>query len=142
MVISSSIIDRDTGYRWYEPNDDIDTRFGKFRKEIVSKEGALKSDDPNREYFDLTRLKFPLEIRLWKAGDRFIPLGMKGKKKLSDFMIDEKIPVNLKQRMPVILSEESVIWLVGQRIDERFKIMPDNCQILKITFEPIHDQSV
>ncbi|MBS0000158.1 MAG: tRNA lysidine(34) synthetase TilS [Cyclobacteriaceae bacterium] len=142
MVISSNIIDRNTGYRWYEPNDDIETRFGKFRKETVSKEGALKSDDPHREYFDLTRLKFPLEIRLWKAGDRFIPLGMKGKKKLSDFMIDEKIPVNLKQRMPVILSEGSVIWFVGQRIDERFKIMPDSLQILKITFEPIHDQSV
>ena len=71
---------------------------------------------------DLDRLKFPLKIRTWQTGDKFQPLGMKGKKKVSDFMIDQKIPVNLKTRVMVLCSDNEITWVVGYRIDERFKI--------------------
>jgi tRNA(Ile)-lysidine synthase len=71
---------------------------------------------------DAGKLEFPLELRPWKEGDSFVPLGMKGQKKISDFMIDAKIPVNLKGRVYVLLSAGRVVWVVGKRIDDRFKI--------------------
>jgi tRNA(Ile)-lysidine synthase len=71
---------------------------------------------------DFDRLTFPLKMRNWQPGDRFQPLGMSSKKKLSDFMIDEKIPLNLKNRVMVITSGEDLVCVVGYRIDERYKI--------------------
>ena len=58
---------------------------------------------PKIAFLDYDKLKFPLRVRHWAAGDWFIPLGMKGKKKVSDLMIDEKIPVNLKSRVLVLV---------------------------------------
>jgi len=83
---------------------------------------------------DYDKLKYPLVLRHWKAGDKFQPLGMKGKKKLSDFMIDEKIPVNLKERAMVLESKNGIIWVVGMRPDDRFKVRPESKQILKVTY--------
>jgi len=71
---------------------------------------------------DLERLNFPLLIRNWQQGDYFIPLGMKGKKKVSDFLIDEKIPVNLKRNILVLVSKEDVVWIIGYRISDQYKI--------------------
>jgi len=76
----------------------------------------------NKAAFDVDLLKYPLTIRKWKQGDCFIPLGMKGKKKLSDFLIDAKVPLNLKENQLVLCSGESIIWVIGQRIDDRFKV--------------------
>lgn len=76
----------------------------------------------NVALLDAGKLEFPLELRPWKEGDSFVPMGMKGQKKISDFMIDAKIPVNLKGRVYVLLSAGLVVWVVGKRIDDRFKI--------------------
>lgn len=72
--------------------------------------------------FDFERLTFPLILRTWQPGDWFQPLGMKGKKKVSDFMIDSKIPLNLKRSVCVLESAGEVAWVVGHRVDERFKV--------------------
>lgn len=80
----------------------------------------------NEASLDYDRLKFPLKLRKWKQGDVFHPLGMMGKKKVSDFMIDEKIPLNLKDRVCVLESDGKVAWIVGHRIDDRFKVRPDS----------------
>ncbi|MTI20094.1 tRNA lysidine(34) synthetase TilS [Fulvivirga sp. RKSG066] len=74
------------------------------------------------------KLKFPLTVRQWKEGDSFFPLGMRGKKKLSDFMIDNKIPLNLKQRVFVLESAGEIAWVIGHRLDERYKLLPDTKQ--------------
>ena len=84
---------------------------------------------------DLDKLSFPLTLRLWQEGDHFVPLGMKGKKKLSDFMIDEKIPVNLKRRLFIIESGNDIAWVVGYRIDDRFKITAETSGIFEIKYE-------
>ena len=80
--------------------------------------------DPSREraFLDYDKLKFPLKVRHWAAGDWFVPMGMKGKKKVSDLMIDEKIPLNLKSRVLVMESAGDIIWVLGHRIDDRYKI--------------------
>lgn len=91
--------------------------------------------NPKIAALDLDKLKFPLKIRRWQAGDWFQPLGMKGKKKLSDFMIDHKIPLNLKDRVYVLTSGEAVVWVIGYRIDERFKITSSTQQVFQIIQE-------
>ncbi len=91
--------------------------------------------DRNIAALDMSKLKFPLQLRLWQAGDWFVPLGMKHKKKLSDFMIDEKIPLNLKKRVFVIKSAEDIVWIIGHRIDDRYKITARSRQVFVIKKE-------
>lgn len=78
--------------------------------------------DPIYAFLDKSKLKFPLQIRSWREGDKFTPLGLKGKKKVSDFMIDQKIPVNLKKQVRILTSGDQIVWVVGMRIDDHFKI--------------------
>jgi tRNA(Ile)-lysidine synthase len=82
---------------------------------------------------DYDKLQFPLLWREWHPGDKFMPLGMKNKKKLSDFMIDEKIPLNLKRSVKVLVSDNEIAWVVGLRLDERFKISRETKKIFEIT---------
>lgn len=86
---------------------------------------------------DVNKLEFPLQVRTPLPGDWFMPLGMKGKKKLSDFMIDRKIPVNLKAELPLLLSGDAIAWVAGYRLDERFKLSPQTEQVFEIRlFKP------
>jgi tRNA(Ile)-lysidine synthase len=82
-----------------------------------------------------------LVLRSWREGDAFVPLGMKGKKKVSDFLIDEKVPAFDKPTIPVLETEEGeIVWLCGRRIDERFKISHDTHKILKLEFRRHTDE--
>jgi len=100
-------------------------------KKTDNKEAIDKN--PNMAFLDFDKLKFPLSLRTWKVGDYFMPLGMSGKKKLSDFMIDAKIPLNLKKEQEIILSGEDIVWVVGKRIDNRFKVTNVTKNIFVIT---------
>jgi len=96
--------------------------------------------NPEAISVDGDRLEYPLTIRKWKEGDAFQPLGMSGKKKVSDFMIDAKIPLNLKERVCVLESAGKIVWVIGYRIDERYKVRPDTQHVVHISLE--NDQSV
>lgn len=84
-------------------------------------------------YIDKKALKYPLTIRKWKNGDYFYPLGMKGRKKLSKFFKDEKIDVVSKEQQWLLCSGEEVVWIIGRRADERFKVTENTSDILKFT---------
>lgn len=71
---------------------------------------------------DYDKLIFPLEIRRWKVGDRFRPLGMKGEKKLSDFFIDKKLSIAEKENTWVLCSAKKIVWVLGLRIDDYYKV--------------------
>ena len=107
----------------------LDTPFCKLTFSLATNDGKW-SNDPNVAYLNADHIEYPLIIRNWNQGDSFQPLGRKGKKKLSDFMIDEKIPVNLKSRVLLIESNKDIIWVVGHRIDDRYKITSDTKKVL------------
>jgi len=81
---------------------------------------------------DKEKLKFPLTLRKWKEGDFFHPFGMKGKKKLSKYFKDEKLSLIEKEQMWVLCSKNDIVWVIGKRTDERFKVTESTEQILKI----------
>lgn len=83
--------------------------------------------------FDMDKLTFPLSVRVWNKGDTFQPLGMKGKKKLSDFMIDAKIPVNLKNNVWVVISDNLIAGVINHRLDDRFKITKQTKTVFEIS---------
>jgi tRNA(Ile)-lysidine synthase len=86
----------------------------------------------NIAQIDLEKPVFPLKIRKWKAGDKFMPLGMTGYKKISDFLINQKLNRFEKENIWLLLNKNEVIWVIGQRLDERYKINPRTKKILKL----------
>ncbi len=80
--------------------------------------------DPRKAFLDLDRVKFPLTLRRWDKGDRFTPLGMSGKKKLSDFLTDLRLSIFQKEETLVLCQGEKIIWVVGHRISHYFRIRP------------------
>lgn len=83
-------------------------------------------------YVDCDTLEFPLTFRKWEEGDFFYPFGMKGKKKLSKYFKDEKLSLVEKEQIGILCSGQDIIWIVGKRADERFKVTENTKQILKI----------
>ena len=76
-------------------------------------------------------------VRRWRDGDSFVPFGMNGRKKVSDYLIDRKMSSAEKRRQFVLTSDGSIAWLVGQRIDDDYRITPDTDKVLRITKEII-----
>lgn len=96
----------------------------------IEKEPA-KSLDPATAILDGGKVKFPITVRSIKHGDRFIPLGMKGHKKIKDFFIDLKVPLNDRRSTPLLVHDDEIFWVCGYRIDDRYKVTPDTKTILK-----------
>ncbi|MDE7074527.1 MAG: tRNA lysidine(34) synthetase TilS [Odoribacter sp.] len=89
---------------------------------------------------DADKIRFPLIVRNWQAGDSFCPLGMnKSRKKLSDFFTDQKFSTRQKQECLLLLSDGQITWLIGYRTDERFKITPSTRNILLVELLPKTD---
>ena len=102
------------------------------KKISVENVKEMQEFSQNIAYLPAQKIKYPLILRKWKAGDRFQPFGMKGKKKLSDFLKDEKLSPLEKENTWVLISDKKIAWVVGHRTDERFKIEPNTTTILKL----------
>ena len=108
--------------------------------ERVSKKNASFKSDPNSEIVDFDKVRFPLKVRPFQPGDWFIPLGMKGKKKLQDFFVDTRVSVIDRGRIPIVCSGDDVVWVAGNRLDHRYRIREKTERFLKLTVE-YQDQS-
>lgn len=87
-------------------------------------------NDPMCACLDLDEVQFPLTIRHWMHGDYFYPLGMNQMKKLSDYFVDNKIPVPEKKGIWIMASGKKIVWIMGHRIDHRFRITPETRRVL------------
>ncbi|WP_299103467.1 tRNA lysidine(34) synthetase TilS [uncultured Winogradskyella sp.] len=110
-------------------DNEVETPFGNMCFKEVE---TISETSKHIIYVDKDLLKFPLELRLWKEGDTFQPLGMSGKKKISKYLKDEKASLVKKENTWVLTSEDKVIWVVGKRADERFKVKTNTKVILKV----------
>lgn len=88
--------------------------------------------NPKIQFLNLQKIVFPIIIRRIEAGDYFYPLGLNKKKKISKFLIDEKVPIHLREKTFVLMSQGKIVAVLGHRIDHRFRIEQDDVPALKI----------
>ena len=113
----------------------VDTLFGKLQLEWIDNMEALNVDtSATMAYLDAEQLSWPLLNRSWVATDYFYPLGLRKKKKLNHFLGSLKLSPAIKSKTTVLCSDSKIAWVVGQRIDDRFKITPNTKSVVKITF--------
>ncbi|HEX8020659.1 tRNA lysidine(34) synthetase TilS [Mucilaginibacter sp.] len=103
---------------------DHEANFGVYRVNLLHDDSPLIiKDNPLAVSIDADKLVYPLKVRTWQEGDHFFPLGMKGKKKVSDFFINQKVPLHQKEEIPILVNGNGeIMWIGGYRPDERYKV--------------------
>ena len=107
-------------------------------RKVVVDESFSASKVPDCVHVDASLLEFPLELRRWNEGDAFFPFGMTRKKKLSDYFIDQKFSIPEKEQCWLLVSGAKIVWIVGQRLDNRFRITERTKEVIE--FELISEQ--
>ncbi len=102
--------------------------------EKVKIDEVKPSRKKNIEYISADKLLGEFKVRKWKAGDRFFPFGMTGSKKISDFLADEKIPSSKKSEQLLLTNSNKIIWVIGLRLDDRFKITQQTKKAIKLVY--------
>lgn len=99
-------------------------------------------NEPDVAALDFDKISFPLTWRTWAAGDRFSPFGMRGSKKVSDFLIDLKIPLSEKENISLLESSGNIVWVVGHRISNDYKVTAHTRRVLIIRYHPLSSEIV
>jgi tRNA(Ile)-lysidine synthase len=91
---------------------------------------------PYIAFLDADKVQYPLKVRSFKPGDRFVPFGMTGHKKLKDFFVDLKVPMEQRRSTPVLCCGDTIVWVCGLRIDDRFKVTANTKRVMKVVVQP------
>jgi len=105
---------------------------GTLRFDLRPSPGCPPPGDPSVAWVDAKKIVWPLILRRWRAGDYFYPLGMRKKKKLARFFIDRRLSLTEKEKIWVLEMDKKIIWVIGQRIDDRFRITATTSDALAI----------
>ncbi len=153
-VVEDIVLATHTGKQFYSSTHIATLDRGKLlireRSKDIFEERIIMEDDPAVEFIDpcslmtlqtesnvallsADSLQFPLRLRKWQSGDWFIPLGMHSQKKVSDFLIDVKVSLPDKEQQGVLVSGKTIVWLVGRRIDDRYKLTESTLRAVRIT---------
>ena len=110
---------------------------GSLKMKVESCDEIKPSDLPTMAVLDADKIQFPLRWRKWNQGDYFYPLGMNQRKKVSDFLVDNKISMAEKESVTVLESAGEIVWLAGYRIDNRVKLTPETKRAISFTLNLI-----
>jgi tRNA(Ile)-lysidine synthase len=135
LVITPKDLRTFSSYEISETDTELKTDTFRLKLKRVPAEGYKIPKGKNVAALDAGLLQFPLKLRPWQEGDWFVPLGMNGKKKISDLLIDQKVPLNLKSNVLVLSSGPSIAWVVSLRPDNRFKVSEKTEEVLEVWFE-------
>jgi tRNA(Ile)-lysidine synthase len=128
LILSPEKSDAEQVHRWEDPS-------GQFVGPLVLSATRIEKLEPVSDesvILDADKIQFPLVLRRWKEGDRFHPFGMQGSKKLSKFFKDEKLSLVDKERVWLLCSGEQIVWVIGHRMDDTFKVGPQTRNMLRI----------
>ena len=123
---------RDREYLWIQKKDSSPLIPELIIEEIERTPSFVIPRDKHIACLDADKLNHPLTIRKWERGDKFIPLGMNGKKKVSDYLTDKKFSLFQKENQYVVCSGEDIVWLVNERTDHRYRITDNTQRVLFI----------
>lgn len=134
------IMRRDSGSNWEDmmivAGQKIDNESFVFTSELMNVNNFKKGKrHSGTEYIDFDRIGNGLSLRHWQKGDRIVPLGIRQSRKISDVLVDLKIPLIQKNQIPLLYSENKIIWLCGLTLSEEFKITRKTKTILKLTYK-------
>jgi tRNA(Ile)-lysidine synthase len=122
FIITPRKTDLEIEYKIEKNDRELNLNNSKLTFSCVDNKNFEISRSPDIGCLDFDKLRFPLILRNWQEGDSFFPLGMSQKKKISDFLIDSKVPLTFKHNVKVLVSDGQIAWVIGHRIDNRFKI--------------------
>jgi len=106
-------------------------------KSSFADSAEIPCDGKSKVIIDAERIKLSLVVRARKNGDLFYPFGFGRRKKLQDFFVDEKIPRDERDSIPIVLSGDNIVWIAGYRADERFKVTAETKKILLLEIKPL-----
>jgi len=117
------------------PGNSVNTGRNIIRINTVSIDDFERNGNLDEEFICGNGLTFPLTVRSWREGDRFVPLGLGKHQKVSDFFINQKVPLHRKDMIPIITDGENIVWIAGYRLDDRYKVTDDCNTVYKLTIE-------
>jgi len=133
LIISPKDDDTVDEYYITQPDAVIDQPFGLQLKTLKLTPDFSISRSAKRVHIDASKLAFPLQLRRWREGDVFYPFGMKQRKKVSDFFIDNKLSLLEKEQSWLLVSGNDIVWIVGQRLDDRFRITAETTEVVELS---------
>ena len=131
LIINANTHNKKESYFISQDQNDLIDPIQLTIKEIEYTPGFKLSKKADCIQIDASKVKFPLEIRHWHEGDLFFPFGMTQKKKLSDYFIDQKFSIFEKEECWLMVSGQEIIWIVGHRLDNRFRIKDETTKVLE-----------
>jgi len=133
LIISPKDDDKVDEYYITQPDAVIDQPFVLQLKTLKLTPDFSISRSAKRVHIDASKLAFPLQLRRWREGDVFYPFGMKQRKKVSDFFIDNKLSLLEKEQSWLLVSGNDIVWIVGQRLDDRFRITAETTEVVELS---------